>query len=319
MKRIICILFFPLLLSFQSPKKARQVYQDERIRCTYETVQKRKDGKYLSCYPNGKKKAQGRFENNYRSGLWSVWDSTGRLRMQREYTDPFTFTRSFPKMPAEAPVQLLGGQLYAIRYNADGFISQSYLKESAVLWAKRVWRNLLPEENPLLFNNDLLLGLLEKGIHDSTLQAYREEEFWNKIFPASTGSARQRIIAFKLKEDSFFDSERLVSETRIIGICPVALNLDTRDTTDLYWIYFPAMRKLMAQVRPDRKVLPEKIKTLDDLFFFRYFFGEIYKETNIQDKPIKSYKTGKDIAREAERIELEIIESEHDIWINFTK
>ena len=46
-------------------------------------------------------------------------------------------------------------------------------------------------------------------------------------------------MAWKIKEDIIYDIDRNVSETRIIGMAPVGMNKTTKDTTELYWIYFP--------------------------------------------------------------------------------
>ena len=87
----------------------------------------------------------------------------------------------------------------------------------------------------------------------------------------------------------------------------------------MYWVYFPQIRKYLAQEKIRQTGLPTKIKTLDDLFFYRCFYGQIYKESNVYDKPITAYSIGKEIDKEAERIEISLIESEHDIWLRFTK
>jgi antitoxin component YwqK of YwqJK toxin-antitoxin module len=46
------------------------------------------NGKYVSFYPNGVKKSEGSFQFNNRIGEWVVWDSTGKLRVKRLYTNP---------------------------------------------------------------------------------------------------------------------------------------------------------------------------------------------------------------------------------------
>ncbi|MFM2224829.1 MAG: hypothetical protein RJA07_1031 [Bacteroidota bacterium] len=85
----------------------------------------------------------------------------------------------------------------------------------------------------------------------------------------------------------------------------------------MYWVYFPQIRKNLAQIKI--KTLFTSIKTLDDIFFFRDFYGQIYKEANISDKQISDYKTGIEILKEAERIEIGIIEEEHDLWLASAK
>ena len=318
MKRTAFILLSIIFLSFNESKKEKYIYEDENIKCSYETMQGRLDGQYVSYYKNGKKKSEGKFENNYRIGKWTVWDSIGSIRMQRNYSNPFTFKQIIPKVSNDEPIKLLNVPIYNLQYNKDGFIEYFYLKERMVVWAKRIWRYVTPKENPILFKRENLFSFLTKNIQSKNITPYgTEDDEFRKELTTPLDTSNYKIIAFKIKEDCFFDNERLVSESRIIGICPVAI--EKEDTLDLYWIYFPELRKFLAQEKIQRTKLPLNVKTLDDLFFFRYFYGQIYKESNIYDRTISSYKTGKGIDKEAERIEISIIESEHDIWISFTK
>ncbi len=320
MKKILFIFLSVAFLSFNESQRQKHIYEDSFIKCSYETSQGRIDGQYVSYYKTGQKKSEGKFENNYRIGKWTVWDSTGKIRMQREYSDPFTFKRLIPEIPKEKTIELLNNARYSIQNNQDGFIDYFYLKERMVEWSKRIWRIASPKDNPLLFDNNKLFSIINKNILAKKITAYdtKDDEF-TKELSLNIDTSLFKIIGFKLKEDCFFDNERLVSESRIIGLCPIVQNKIKQDTIDLYWVYFPQIRKYLAQEKIHQTGLPTKIKTLDDLFFYRYFYGQIYKESNVYDKPIATYKTGKEIEKEAERIELSLIESEHDIWIRFTK
>jgi hypothetical protein len=320
MKKIFFIILSLALLSFNESQSQKHLYEDDFIKCSYETSQGRISGQYISYYKTGQKKSEGKFENNYRIGKWTVWDSTGRIRMQREYSDPFTFKRLIPEIPKEKTIELLNTTRYSIKNNQDGFIEYFYLKERMVEWSKKIWRTVSPKENPVLFDNNKLFDILNKNILSKNITAYStKDDKFTKEFSFNTDISSIKLICFKIKEDCFFDNERLVSESRIIGLCPIAVNTVTRDTVDLYWVYFPQIRKYLAQEKIQQTGLPTKIRTFDDLFFYRYFCGQIYKESNVYDRPIATYTTGKEIDKEAERIELSLIESEHDIWIRFTK
>jgi hypothetical protein len=316
MKKTLFIALSVALFSFNEPQNQKHLYEDDSIKCAYETKQGRLDGLYSSYYKTGQKKAEGKFENNYRIGKWTVWDSTGRIRMQRSYSDPFTFKRLIPKVATNNAIDLLGAPEYSIKYNNDGFIEYFYLRERAVVWAKRIWRFATPKNNPLIFDEYKLFSILNKNI---TPYQNIDTELKSELLPTNIDTSSVRLIGYKIDEDFFFDNERLVSETRIIAICPVVVNRNTKDTIDLYWINYHDIRKYLAQEKINQVGLPTKIKTLDDLFFYRYFYGQIYKEANIYDKPIATYKKENEVDKEAERIELNLIESEHDIWIRFTK
>lgn len=319
-KTIVILLFSFLVSQTICGQSQEKTFEDDEVKSIYHLTQDRFNGNYTSYYKNGTKKSEGSFENNLRIGKWTVWDTLGNIRMERVYSDPFTFERTIPKVPDDKPIQLLNIPRYKIKYNEDGYITYAYVKESDVHYHRRIWRYISPKENPILFEKDFLFKLLNKHISDSTIKAYstKDDDFTGPFIPKIDTSA-VKVIGFKLKEDFFFDMNRVVSETRIMGICPVVVNPVTKDTIDAYWVYFPETRKYLAQANIQSDSIPKKIKSLDDLFFNRYFYGRIIKKSNVYDRYIKDYLTGDKLLKEAERIELYLIETEHNIWINLTK
>lgn len=297
-------------------QSSKKIYEDTLIKSIYQTTQGRINGNYTSYYKNGIKKAEGNFENNLRIGKWTVWDTLGNVKMIRIYSDPFTFERIIPKVPDDKPIKLLNIPRYKIKYNEEGYITYAYVKESDVSYHRRIWRFISPKENPILFEKDLLFRLLNKHILDSTIKAYstKDDEF-REVFMPKIDTTTVKVIGFKIKEDFFFDMNRVVSDTRVIGICPVVINQITNDTIDAYWVYHPQAREHLAQINIESNIIPEKIKTLDDLFFYRYFYGRIIKKSNVYDRqPTYILEPSN-----SEKIDIELIEKEHDIWINLTK
>lgn len=319
MKIIIFSFIYVLILSFTVPPSKKRTYIDNNITCTYETSDGRMDGHYISYYKTGKKKSEGDFENNYRTGKWTVWDSTGKIRVQREYSDPFNFKQLIPKISKEKPIKLLNCSRYTIRKNQDSFIDLFYVNERMVRWETRIWRTLDSNNNPIIFNDNKLFNIINQSVLERNIKIFDpiDDEF-SKELSSKPNISSLKIIGFKIKEDCFFDNERLVTESRIIGLCPVAIDKLTRDTVDLYWVYFPQIRKYLARGKIQQSGLPSKIKTFDDLFFYRYFHGQIFKETNVYDSKIKTNKASLEIVKNAERIEISLIEREHDIWVHFT-
>lgn len=249
------------------------------------------------------------------------------MRMQRNYKNGFEFERIYPPVPNEGPIPMLMKPKYTLKYNKDGYVDYSYVHERAVVYQKRIWRMLYVKNNPMISGNKMFdlfyKQILNKNISNFNVTANNEmekdtsvEDFRRKIQPNQL-----RIIGYKIKEDFFFDWDRMISETRIISMCPVAFNINSKDTADLFWVYFPQVRKYLANEKVVCKEYPDEVKTLDDVFFFRCFNAEIYKESNVYDRPISAY-FGKDTLscrHEAERIEKDMINEEHDLWIGFTK
>ena len=295
-------------------------FESEIIKCNYKTNEGKLNGLYVSHYKNGQKKSEGNFENNYRIGKWSVWDSTGELRMVREYKNPFIFKRIVPSVPNNILVDLLNIPQDTLGYNDDNYIAYFPIGESNVIWSKRLWRIISIENNPILFNNNRLFNALNQNILNKNLIAYNttNDQFREEIDVLNIDTSSLQVIGYRIKEDVFFCKERLIFETRIIGLCPIVFNKIQKDTVDLYWVYFPKARKILAKELIADANIQAKIKSLDDLFFYRYFDSEIYKSGTFNKSPFVP-KTKKEKQKYSERINIGVIEHEHNIWISLTK
>ncbi len=313
MKQIAIILLALCLLAMGGVKREKHEYADSKHKCNYETLDGKFDGKYFSFHPNGKKKAEGTLAHNCRTGDWSIWDTSGVLVLKRRYINPFDYSVVFSKDGNKSGEK--EKLTSTLKYNEEGYINYFEIREEDVVWVKRIWRFLPMGGNSILFDGDGLSTILAKGIHSQVFQPYSTDDFNKKrsIFPEELSG--NITIGYRIVEDNFYDNKRHISESRIIGICPVGVNYQSGDTTDLYWLYLPRIRKTLAQQRISSASLPTYIRTMDDLFFFRYFYSQIYKEENINDRPIKAYGPGVDEAKESERIEIELIETEHDFWL----
>lgn len=307
------ILFITLLslgiLSVTRDKKEEHKIIHEGREYFYETQEGRLNGRYISYYKNGKIKAEGEFSNNYRSGKWTIWDSSGNVMTIRKYKNPFEFQILVPRRKENKVIKLLNVPQYQITYNSEGLIKLFYVHERSVVWSNRCWRIMYPENNELIFQNDALFLKLAAAINNKELKMFsgNDDQFRSLVQNPFIDTSAYDVVAYKFKEDSFFDNERLVSETRIIGICPVVVPKNKRDPIDLCWIYFPQCRKFLTQSIQNRKGIPKHIKTLDDLFFFHYFASKIEKTGNIFDK----------VNTEIKMAELQLIEKEHELWLNF--
>lgn len=129
---------------------------------------------------------------------------------------------------------------------------------------------------------------------------------------------RDFVVEFRIKEDWFFDKQRSVMDVRIIGIAPVMDDFDDqgnfRGKKPLFWIYFPEARKVFANVEVFNRFNDAERRTLDDVFFKRFFASYVVKESNVYDRRIQDYKTGLDALLEAERVKNDLFILEHDVW-----
>ena len=331
MKKNFLKIFFPVLLicslglfAFASKVKRKKIsYQDGKISVQCEMLNNLYDGKYVSYYPNKQKKAEGNFAENQRIGKWTAWDSTGKMVMQREYKNNFEFTRLFPAYP-KGTAQLFSAPVYKLNYNEKGYIDYFYLQERACTVSKRIWRYVPKEKNPQIFMFNQFLPLLLDSVKTGKIFGYdiADDEFWKKLEPGVLNkyadTATYSLIGYKIKEDWFFDIDRMISETRIIGLLPVLREKTKGDTIETAWFYYPQVRAIAAKQMHECNAVNPNASTLDNVLFFRNFYGEIYKESNVKNRSLKEYASGLMLDQERTRIELSLIELEHDEWLRIS-
>jgi gliding motility associated protien GldN len=126
------------------------------------------------------------------------------------------------------------------------------------------------------------------------------------------------IVQYRLKEDWFFDKERSVLDVRIIAIAPICYNMDDQKQItgmkELFWLYFPHCRFVLNNYFVYNDQNDAQWMSFDDLFWKRRFTCTIYKESNVYDRKVETYKTGVDALFEAEKVKEEIRTIEHDVW-----
>ncbi|MFT6137077.1 MAG: gliding motility associated protein GldN [Salibacteraceae bacterium] len=126
-----------------------------------------------------------------------------------------------------------------------------------------------------------------------------------------------QIKFYEVKEEWFFERQRSVMDVRIIGIKPMAEveGPDGNPTLqDLFWIYFPEARYVFANSEVFNRKNDAERRTYEDVFWKRQFESTVIKVSNVYDRQIRDYKTGLDALLEAEKIEMEIFNYEHDLW-----
>lgn len=303
-----------LLYAQNIPKQ----FKNKELNCNYNVKDGMLNGSYQSFYPNGIKKSQGKFENNNRVERWTVWDSLGNEICERQYKNAIEFKQIFP-------VNLRNFNVLSDR-DSNELIKDFIVKEPMIYFYSKIWRIISKENNPLLFDNESLSKLLINSILNQKITVFdiANEEF---TIPLTLKQINEKfdfdnlkINSFKIKEVCFMDTVRKISEVRILGICPIAcLKNDTVNNFGLFWLYYPDIRKVLSTKKIISKHEFPELLNMDDIFVFRHFSSKIIKEDNTYDKEIKDYKTGKDIEIEAERINLKLIEYEHDFWMLFSK
>jgi gliding motility associated protien GldN len=117
----------------------------------------------------------------------------------------------------------------------------------------------------------------------------------------------------------YFDKRQGEMKYRLLGLMPVGKNLkddDGKNNTDLFWIWYPSLRKILHQEMVFNEKNNANRISFDQLLISRRFSSYIYKEDNLYgDRPISSYKDkGLQSILESQRIKKEILDFEQDMW-----
>jgi gliding motility associated protien GldN len=136
------------------------------------------------------------------------------------------------------------------------------------------------------------------------------------VQPASIKT--EHVTRYQLKEDWFFDKQRGVMEVRIIGLAPMrevrGEDGELRGYAPLFWLYFPELRYVLANVEGFNPANDGERRSLDHVFQDRRFSSWITKESNVYDRRIIHYADGVEALLEAERVKEELFQAEHDLW-----
>lgn len=130
------------------------------------------------------------------------------------------------------------------------------------------------------------------------------------------------VKQYWLKEDWFFDRKHSTMEVRIIGLCPIRYYIKDGDVDDaeprksmVFWIYFPEVRRILADHEVFNNNNDAERRTFDDIFFKRYFNSFIVKVSNVyDDRSIQDYSLGIQSLLEAEALKKKITDYEQDLW-----
>jgi gliding motility associated protien GldN len=126
------------------------------------------------------------------------------------------------------------------------------------------------------------------------------------------------IVQYRVKEDWFFDKERSVMDVRILGLCPVIYQKEETGAIsgmrELFWLYFPQCRFVFNNYFVYNTHNDAQWFSFDDLFWKRQFNSTIYKESNVYDRKIETFKAGVDALYESQRITENMRMIEHDVW-----
>ena len=236
--------------------------------------------------------------------------------------------------------------------DSDSFLEFDYIDERDILWSKIVYEKIDLNEKlnfPLLFpvndetyekNRKSLWRILKENIINKRItELYfdRNDNFKDKMsyndvmevvsftelingVPTPPEELKSiDITAYRIKGMWYFDKRQGEMKYRLLGLMPVGKNLkddDGKNNTDLFWIWYPSLRKILHQEMVFNEKNNANRISFDQLLISRRFSSYIYKEDNLYgDRPISYYKDkGLQSILESQRIKKEILDFEQDMW-----
>ena len=154
-------------------------------------------------------------------------------------------------------------------------------------------------------------------------QTYTDENGDEQTVMIKGEITSSEVKQYWLKEDWFFDRKHSTMNVRILGICPIRFYIKDSDDgedaearkTMAFWIYFPEVRRILADHEVFNNNNDAERRTFDDVFFKRYFHSFIVKVSNVyDDRGIQEYSLGIQSLLEAEALKKQITDYEQDLW-----
>lgn len=126
------------------------------------------------------------------------------------------------------------------------------------------------------------------------------------------------VHQIKVKEVWYFDKKYTCMKVQIIGLCPVAFKEKggTMSQFDLFWVYYPAAAGVLSRQEAYSYRNDAQRVSLRDKLETRQFDSYIYRESNVYDNRVITAiaSNGIDQNLEAQRIQADIFQHEHDVW-----
>ncbi len=253
---------------------------------------------------------------------------------------------------AVSPEEIGIQNLDQIQSDQDSFLDYDYIDDRDILWSRIVYEKIDLNERlnfPLLFpindetyerNRKSLWRVLKENILNKNITKLyfnRNDNFKDpmtfkdimeviSLSEEINGVAMEPeviksidISAYRIKGMWYFDKRQGEMRYRLLGIMPIGKNIkddDGKNNTDLFWIWYPSIRKILHKELVFNDQNNANRISFDQLLVSRRFSSYIYKTDNIYgDRAIKDYKNpGLESILESERIKKEILDFEQDMW-----
>jgi gliding motility associated protien GldN len=230
-------------------------------------------------------------------------------------------------------------------------LSYQTLRESDILWEKRIWRIIdtreklnLPfvaPESPLFtiltdaaLKGELTLystendhftvpltqeALLKTLYKQDTLLTIDVDNNEEKVQIVKSDIDWEQVKRFRIKESWYFDTRTASLQVKILGIAPLINVIDEAGNfkfeKPLFWVYYPEARSTLAK---HKVITPggNYATTLswEDWLEMRHFASMVTKENNTLDLRLEDLTAGLDLVQQAKAIQDDLFNREQDLW-----
>ena len=130
------------------------------------------------------------------------------------------------------------------------------------------------------------------------------------------------IVEYHVKGLWYFDKRQAELKFRILGIAPVApdvnfIDSDETDLVPLFWVFFPDARAVLHEAKAFNNKNSAMPISFDHLLNSRRFNGYVFREENVQgDRTITEYISNNALMQllESDRVKEKIRNFEIDMW-----
>jgi len=320
MKKISGIALF-LIISVSLFSQQSFELKNDDFSVEYQVDSGKLHGKYVSYYPNGKKKAEGEFYKNQRIGIWTMWSQEGDELLQRDYANNFVFL--YPD-----------GEFDDLDYvpyrNESDCFDYFELHEQDVLFSLRLMTVITKDNNSYLFSSNDFLTLLSENQDNKAFQQIKiHDEF--SVKPMDLPEvASSEIIAYKLLQEAVYDSKRQVLEIRPVFIFPVIYNRVEQSIYEgnslSYQLIYPYMNEIAVAVDESEM----EIFSMADVFFWQYYNFKVVTlnndrfswsdnlDTIVSELFNSEGELKESFLSDSWNNRIKLIETEHDLWAKYS-
>lgn len=183
---------------------------------------------------------QGNFIDNQKTGIWIFNDSIGNLKYKRKYKNNYEFENLLVKNDTIPKFKLIR--------NKNNNIKFDNIKENEIYCGEvEYWFIENNRINSRLFKEDIVFKSIKDYLKRDTIQIYTNSNFSEKLTKGEIYKRLEKfkfeVIGYKIKRFYNYNDKYKITETRLIGICPVIKSSEYSFLIDLFWIYYPDFKE----------------------------------------------------------------------------